>query len=67
MSLIFQLFDGKAVTITDKLKEVCKDANLQIKDKLIAFGSDGASVMVGRKGGVAALLKQVYNCLYCML
>ncbi|XP_071166178.1 zinc finger protein 862-like [Mytilus edulis] len=52
------LYDGKAVTITDKLKEVCKDANLQIKDKLIAFGSDGASVMVGRKGGVAALLKQ---------
>ena len=28
------------------------------KSRLIAFGSDGASVNLGRKGGVAALLKQ---------
>ena len=31
--------------------------------KLVGFGSDGASVMVGKKGGVAAHLKKLQPCL----
>ncbi|CAG2198096.1 unnamed protein product [Mytilus edulis] len=59
------LFDRKAVTITDKLKDECKEANLPMKDTLIAYGSDGASVIVGYKRGVSALLKQVYTSKVC--
>lgn len=35
----------------------CKNQNLPL-DRLVGFGSDGAAVMVGRKGGVATLLKE---------
>ena len=28
------------------------------KESVVGFGSDGASVMVGQRGGVVALLKQ---------
>jgi hypothetical protein len=31
-----------------------------IARKLVAFASDGASVMLGRENGVAAVLRQIY-------
>lgn len=50
------LADGKAVTIEKALIEICTKANISV-EKIAAFGSDGASVMVGRHEGVAARLK----------
>ena len=50
--------DGRAETITNKIKEELVSANLPIS-KMTAFGSDGASVLTGEKNGVWAKLKEV--------
>jgi hypothetical protein len=52
---IIPMPDGKAVTIVNALLKFCQDRNIK-PDKLVGFGSDGASVMTGRKGGVHKLL-----------
>ena len=49
--------DGTASTIFEAVTKLCDDWNLDIKEKMCCLGSDGASVMLGKKGGVAALLK----------
>ena len=51
--------DGCAATIIGVLTKICDDNNLDLKHKMVAFGSDGASVMIGHRNGVSALLKQV--------
>lgn len=43
--------------LTSVIKEVINDYGLP-SFKCVGFGSDGASVMVGRENGVAALMKQ---------
>ncbi|XP_071169572.1 zinc finger protein 862-like [Mytilus edulis] len=52
-----ELPDGKAETIMNALDKFLNELQLPTED-LIGLGSDGASVMVGRKSGVAARLKQ---------
>ena len=52
--------DAKSIT-TLLLKEL-KDSGLDVS-KLTGFSSDGASVMTGRKGGVATLLRKANPCL----
>lgn len=54
---IIELADGKAVTITDALLEFCGKMELDVRKQLFALGSDGASVMLGCKGGVSKLMK----------
>lgn len=49
--------DGTALTIVEAGTKFCDDWNLDINQKLCGLGSDGASVMLGRLGGVATLLK----------
>ena len=52
-----ELSDGKADTITASILELLTSLDLSIT-KVMGFGSDGASVMVGRRAGVATLLKE---------
>jgi hypothetical protein len=52
-----QLPNGTAKTIADAVNELCQVWNLDIKTKLCGLGSDGASVMLGARGGVAKILK----------
>ncbi|KAL5021839.1 hypothetical protein ScPMuIL_000994 [Solemya velum] len=42
------LFDGKAVTIVTKIKEVFEEMAIPLRGHLVAHGNDGESVMVGR-------------------
>ena len=51
--------DSCAATIMGVLTKICDDNNLDLEHKMVAFGSDGASVMIGQRSGVSALLKQV--------
>ncbi|XP_071138765.1 zinc finger protein 862-like isoform X2 [Mytilus edulis] len=53
---LVDLPDGKADTIVPAIKTLMTDRQLPIQ-KMMGFGSDGASVMVGRKTGVATQLK----------
>lgn len=46
-----ELSNGKAETIVDALDKFQAEIGLST-DNLIGLGSDGASVMVGRKSGV---------------
>lgn len=50
--------DGCAKTLFDALNRLCEDESLDIKNKLVAFGSDGAAVMIGARSGVATIFKQ---------
>ena len=50
--------DGRADTIMVVLRNLCSDHQLNM-DKLAAFGSYGAAVMMGNQNGVAAQPKQV--------
>ena len=50
--------DSTSKGIFDKIMHELENANLDMK-KLIAFGSEGRSTMVGRKKGVATLMKRV--------
>ena len=52
------LTDGKAETIMRKLSDVLASCDLST-DKLLSFGSDGASVMVGSRSGVATRFKDI--------
>ena len=49
--------DGKADTITAKIEQKLKELDLDIQH-MVAIGSDGASVMLGRHSGVSARLKR---------
>lgn len=51
--------DGCATTIMGVLQKLCQDYQLDLEHKIVAFGSDGASVMIGRRNGVSVPLKQV--------
>ena len=54
---ILELLDGTARSIVDALFKLCEDLHLDMCTCLCSLGSDGASVMVGARGGVAKLLK----------
>ena len=53
---IAELPNGLAVTIAEKILEICAELQLDLK-KFCGLGSDGASVMLGVCGGVSTLLK----------
>ena len=53
---ILELPDGTARSI-DALFKLCEDLHLDMCTRLCSLGSDGTSVMVGARGGVAKLLK----------
>ena len=54
---IIDIDDGKAVTIVDALTAYLHSAGLHL-NHMSSFGSDGASVMTGCRGGVATLLRR---------
>ena len=54
---VVELPDGAAVTITDALLQFCGEMELNIQKQLCGLGSDGASVMLGCRGGVSTLMK----------
>ncbi len=54
---IMGLFNGTAVTIADAVSKLCTDLNLDMLHCFCGLGSDGASVMLGRKGGVSKILR----------
>lgn len=49
---VVDLLDGKAVTIEQKLLDICSWCKIPI-GKVFGFGSDGAATMAGRRTGVA--------------
>ena len=51
--------DGTAETVKDALLSIIQEAEIPMP-KIVGFGSDGASVMVGCRSGVATQLK-VHN------
>ena len=53
---IKELTNGSAPTIERALLELCTEGRIPL-EKIAAFGSDGAPVMIGRREGVAAKLK----------
>ena len=53
---IVNLEDGKALTITNAITSYLETAGLST-DRMSSFGSDGASVMVGGRSGVATQLR----------
>ena len=55
---IVELSDGRAITITDALMQFCGKMEFDILTELFAIGNDGASVMLGCRGGVSALMKE---------
>ncbi|CAC5408472.1 unnamed protein product [Mytilus coruscus] len=61
---MIELFDGKAATIKSAIVQTLEEIDVPL-EKMCALGSDGASVMLGRKGGVAALLKAVCSNIDC--
>ena len=54
---IVELHDGRAITISDTIMKLCGNLQLDVLHRLCGLGSDGASVMLGRRGGVSRLLK----------
>ena len=54
---IVELHDGRAITISDTVMKLCGDLQLDVLHRLCGLGSDGASVMLGTRGGVSRLLK----------
>ena len=55
---LLEVPNGTASTIFSALQKLCEEEGFDIDGKLVAFGSDGAAVMIGRHSGVATLLKQ---------
>nr|XP_006811414.1 PREDICTED: zinc finger protein 862-like [Saccoglossus kowalevskii] len=55
---IADIVNGKAETIEASTVAFCEGKSLTINPNMAALGSDGASVMVGRKTGVATRLKE---------
>ena len=45
--------DGKAVTVRNAILQFCSKMTLDIQRCLVAFGSDGTSVILGCRGGVS--------------
>ena len=58
-----ELPDGKAETIVTALEKFMEEKNLPMQ-QLIGLGSDGASVMVGRKSGVSFISNTKYMYMY---
>ena len=56
---IIGVADGCAATIMGVLTQLCEKNHLDLNHKIVALGSDGASVMIGRRNGVSVLLKQI--------
>ena len=56
---IIEIPDGCAQTILSAIRELCEKYELDLSGKLVAFGSDGAAVMIGCRSGVSTLLKQI--------
>ena len=54
------LVDGTADTIVTAILNLLKDFDLPLQS-MCALGSDGASVMLGRKNGVAAKLRELVS------
>ena len=54
--IIMELIDGKADTIVKALKEFLSSKDVDVQ-QITSLGSDGASVMIGKKNGVSAKLK----------
>lgn len=52
------ILDGGAQNILRAIEQECHTHNLNIAGKLVAFGSGGAAVMIGSRGGHSSLLKQ---------
>ena len=48
---VVEVSNGGAVTITDALLEFCGKTEFDIHRQLFTLGSDGASVMLGCRGG----------------
>ncbi|XP_006824225.1 zinc finger protein 862-like [Saccoglossus kowalevskii] len=55
---ISDIFDGKAETIETAIVNFCEKNMFLLNSKMAALGSDGASVMVGKRTGVATRLKE---------
>ena len=53
---ILELQNGLAVTITEALCKLCSDLKVDLQTRLCGLGSDGASEMLGNRGGVSELL-----------
>ena len=51
------LSDGTAPSIVAAVCKLCDDLDLDMRNHLCGLGSDGASVMLGVRGGVSKLLK----------
>ena len=58
-SIFLQVADGKAETITTSILELLTSLDISI-NKVMGFGSDGASVMVGRIAGVATEMVSIH-------
>ena len=54
---ITELPDGVAVTISNRVFQICREIGLELQ-KFCGLGSDGASVMLGVRGGVSTPLKE---------
>lgn len=54
---ITELFDGKAETIMKAIKDYLQSSDID-QQAMSGFGSDDASVMVGRRSGVATRLRE---------
>ncbi|XP_067657737.1 uncharacterized protein C17orf113-like [Haliotis asinina] len=52
----FSVHSGTAECITEKVKEVLSEWNISL-EQLVGLGSDGASVMTGRRAGVGVRLQ----------
>ena len=46
---LMEVSDGTAKTILAALQNLCEQQHLDIENKLVAFGSDGAAVMIGAR------------------
>ncbi|KAJ8367403.1 hypothetical protein AAFF_G00318060 [Aldrovandia affinis] len=53
----YDVHSGTARCIFDKVVEVLRERNVELS-RVIGLGSDGASVMMGKRAGVGALLKK---------
>ena len=54
---MLELPDGTAPSIVDAVCKLCEDLNLDMRNRLCGLGSDGASMMLGVRGGVSKRLK----------
>ena len=54
---IASLPNDLVVTFADRIHQLCTDLNLDLQ-RFCGLGSDGASLMLGNRGGVSMLLKK---------